>query len=1005
MVIKTYNIIFVRISNNTKIAWLEINDKHIIENADGDYETTVKASETSAKIEITLDDILAKVTLGGNVETGAITETTILPDSGDTIKTITVTAQDGTVATHKIIIHKQENDLGLDMVKLDGRAATKVNDTTFKIDVIKGTTNAEIEAIAQKTSEYVSINDNTETISSNTYTNCDITSKEVKIVVKAMFNDGKTEEVDQEKEYKLIITEIEEPAILEDLTVTIKVDGEIIKPEADGIYIKVVADSTDNSLVWAGVNSVTSNVKIKDVNGETAFTNPEVQRNISLQTAVAEVTVQVQNGAGTTKDYTLYIIKDSEPVDDAGLKQLLADDVDIQPESDGSYTVNIAADSQEVKLEAIANYEFARVSINGNTLTRGSNTNTISMGTESNKTIKIDVISVLGTVKQYTVNIKKEQDEFGLEAVYLDDRIASKINDTTFEIDVTKGTTSVDLKAVTSENTSYVQIYGNTINQNVNTYNDYLLTNGNTVEIKVYDATQTNSKTYTLNINEKTGTLDDLLVDIKVDGQSVNIDTDGSYVATVTKDKAKANVWAGANSVTTEVNIIDTQTGAESGYQTLSATKDIELNQEITEVKVKVKNGSGTEQEYTLYIVKFGEEMDDVSLESLYADGVEILPQADGSYSVEIQRSANSVNLVATATQSTSKVSINGNSETKHVNTETISLGTQDSKTIKIRVTSISGNTKEYTVEIHKVHEELELQSVYVDGRAASKTGDKEYTIDIESTKNDVTIEAISYINTKYVSIDSNTATVGSNIYNNYNVSNDTTTVSIKVLSEDQSTFETYTLIINKTDDVLTDLVPVIKVDGNIITPYDGNIYIAIVNSNKANSILWAGIDSETSKVKIDDGVYDNPSVTENVTLTDTETHKKVTVQNGEGTEKEYEVIIIKESSRIYDTSLLKVEAGAGATTQGEVTVEPDGTYSIEIEKDAQTLDLTAIANYDYAKVSIDGNDYSLKTDSKTIQIGTEETKTIMIKVQSVSGAVKNYIVKIYRFWTEINLC
>ena len=51
-VTKTYNIIFARLSNNTNIKWLEINDKHIIEDDDGNYETTVKASEENAKIEI-----------------------------------------------------------------------------------------------------------------------------------------------------------------------------------------------------------------------------------------------------------------------------------------------------------------------------------------------------------------------------------------------------------------------------------------------------------------------------------------------------------------------------------------------------------------------------------------------------------------------------------------------------------------------------------------------------------------------------------------------------------------------------------------------------------------------------------------------------------------------------------------------------------------------------------------------------------------------------------------
>ena len=41
-VTKTYNIMFVRLSNDTKIQWLEVNKKHIIEDENGNYEITVK---------------------------------------------------------------------------------------------------------------------------------------------------------------------------------------------------------------------------------------------------------------------------------------------------------------------------------------------------------------------------------------------------------------------------------------------------------------------------------------------------------------------------------------------------------------------------------------------------------------------------------------------------------------------------------------------------------------------------------------------------------------------------------------------------------------------------------------------------------------------------------------------------------------------------------------------------------------------------------------------------
>ena len=1002
-VTKTYNIMFIRISNNTNIQWLEINDKHIIENDDGNYETTVKASAETAKVEITLEDVLAKVTMGGNVEVGTLTETIILPETGDTVKTITVTAQDGTISTHNIIIHKQENDLGLNEVYLDNRIATRIDDTTFEIDVVKGTTNAEIKAIANKATEYVSISDNERTIKENTYTDCKINNGEVKIKVIAMFGEGSSAEIDQEKEYTLIIKEVEEPIIIDDLRTTIKVDDEIITPDTDGKYVKVLPEETDNAVVWAEVNSETSKVKIKDVNGETEYTNPSAQKNISLQDGVTEVTAIVENGAGTTKEHVIYLVKDNEPIDDAELKNVIADDVEIDKNEDGTYTVNIDKDAESTKIEAIANYEYAKVSIDGNVPTRGTNTNTIDMTDISKKTIKIAVTSITGTTEQYVVNIVKEQDELALDSIFMNNRIAKQIDETTYEIDVEKGTETVNLQAITAHEESYVQIVNNEPTLHTNNFDNYLLKNGTSVNITVYNSDKTDSRTYTLNIKEKTVTLEDLRASIRVDGEEVSADTDGNYVVVVDKDKAKANVWAGTNSITSKVNIIDNQTAEETGYEVLSTTKDIELTSSTTKVTVKVMNGADQEKTYTLYIIKNGEETDDVSLKSLVANDIEIEAKEDGNYVIEIARDVEEVKLVATTTLETSKLSIQGNEQTRHVNTETIKMENEDKKIITIVVTSISGQTKEYTVEIHKEHEDLELDSIYVDGRKAIKVGENQYSIDVKEDTNNVNIEAVAYINTNYVQIDGNVQAVGKNTYNNYSVE-DETIVPVKVFNEDMSNSKDYTLVINRTTEELKDLTPEIKVDGKTILPDVDGIYVAVVNESKLNAILWAGVDRETSSVKIDSSEYKTPSITENVELTEKETTKTVSVTNGAGEEKQYTVLIIKESEDIYDANLQKLIAGSGASTEGEVVAETDGTYSIEITKDATQLKLTAIADYEYAKVSIDGNGWTRGSNSNTVEIGDAEEKTVIVKVESVSGIIKNYIVNIYRTPEELEI-
>jgi len=599
---KTYNIIFVRISNNTKITWLEVNDKHIIENNEGDYEVTVKSSEELAKVEITLDDVLAKVTIGGTEETGYLEETLILPETGDTIKTIKVTAQDGTVSEHKLIIHKQVNDLGLDKVYLNGRIATKVNDTTFEIDVEKGTETADIRAIAKNIKEYVSIEGNTKTIEENTYTRCSIKDGQVKIKIIAMYED----EIDEEKEYTLVIKEKEAPDVLEDLKVTIKVDEEIIKQDSDGAYIKVVPQDKDNCVVSAEINSETSKVKIKDANGETEYAYPESYKNISLQDEVTEVLVTAQNGAGQTKEYTVYIIKENENLDDAELKTLLADGEEVTKEEDGSYFVEVAKDANTVKLTAIANYEYAKVTIDDGTASRGTAIKDMDMTDTEEKTIIVKVESISGTIKNYVVNIYKEKEELALRAVYVDGRIARKVSDTEYTLDVVKGTNNIDIEAILyKQKGEYVSIFGSTKEEGRTKVTYSLSDNGETINIKASNGLNEadagyKEKDYTLKITyvDKIEDLSDLQLQISVNDKVIEKSKEGIYIAEVSADSKEALTKVKANSSTTKVKI------GTSEYQVLEIEKTVELPQQVTKVKVYGVNGAGDSVEEEIWIIK-----------------------------------------------------------------------------------------------------------------------------------------------------------------------------------------------------------------------------------------------------------------------------------------------------------------------------------------------------------------------------------------------------------------
>ena len=705
-VTKTYNILFVRLSNDTKIQWLEVNKKHIIEDENGNYEVTVKATQEIANVRIVLSNILATVTMGGDVKQGELEENIILPEIGDTKKTITVTAMDGTVRTCTLTIHKQVNNLGLEKVYLNGRIATKVDDNTFKIDVKKGTSLADIKAIASKSDEYVSIQNNSQTKGENTYKNCTITSKEIPIKVTAMFDD----EVDEQKQYKLIINEVEELDVVEDLKVTIKLDDEEIPQDTDGNYVKVVSNDKDNGSLWAGITSKTSKVKIKDDNGETDYEYPSSQKNITLQNGVTEVTVTVKNGASEEKEYMVYIIKDTEDLDNANIKEIVAGkgavtEGVISPEQDGSYTTFIKKGETTIELTAKSEYPYSKVSIDGNQETRGTNTNNINMGDLSEKQVIVKITSIDGTTEQYIVNIYREPSELDLKSVFVDNRQATKVDDTNYTIDIVKGTKTVDIKAILYSDTEYVSIANNDFELQENTLNNYDIANGLKIKIIASNKLDNTADDYiqkeyilTLTQVDKEEDLKDLQLTIKVDNKEVQKQDDGIYIAKVNKENTSSIVEASSTSITTQVKINDKQ------FRAKTTKEKVELPEDITEVTICAKNGAGNQVEYKLYIVKEGSKEDnDFGLKEVKANEKQATLKDDGTYEVEVKASETKVNLEAIATQKLAFVSVDGNKETRGSNIKEIDMTDKTIKEVKVIVTSLSGDKKEYTVKIHRL--------------------------------------------------------------------------------------------------------------------------------------------------------------------------------------------------------------------------------------------------------------------------------------------------------------
>lgn len=279
---------------------------------------------------------------------------------------------------------------------------------------------------------------------------------------------------------------------------------------------------------------------------------------------------------------------------------------EVTKEADGTYSIEMKKTEDSLDLTAIASYEYALLNIDGGDWTRGTNNTSIDMTDIEEKMIIIKVESVSGIIKNYIVNIYKEQDELALREVRVDNRLATKVSDTEYTLDVVIGTTEIDIKAVLYNLTSeYVSIYGATPELGTTTYVDYQLVNGDIINIKASNGLDNTDpsykeKDYTLKITyvPDVEDLSDLQLEIRVDNKVINKNKEGLYIADVNADAEKALVGVKANSKSTKVKIND------SSYEILTIEETVLLPDRITKVKVYAVNGAGDTVEKEVLIVK-----------------------------------------------------------------------------------------------------------------------------------------------------------------------------------------------------------------------------------------------------------------------------------------------------------------------------------------------------------------------------------------------------------------
>lgn len=160
---------------------------------------------------------------------------------------------------------------------------------------------------------------------------------------------------------------------------------------------------------------------------------------------------------------------------------------------------------------------------------------------------------------------------------------------------------------------------------------------------------------------------------------------------------------------------------------------------------------------------------------------------------------------------------------------------------------------------------------------------------------------------------------------------------------------------------------------------------------SKDNTSYTVKVPKTATTVKLEGTANDSKAKVSglgNITLTGDTTTATIKITAEDGTTKTYTVKIEKEkeatTTKSSDATLKKLDIGG--FTLNPTFKSNINTYSIKVKNNITGLDVTAIPNYDKAKVTISGN-----------KNWKEGTNTVTIKVTAEDGSVNNYIINVER--------
>ncbi len=460
----SYILNIVKKSNNADLNYIEVNEKRATLQDDGTYLINLSEALTEVNVKAQAKDENADIKIDGYEFNKQTTTETVKIDSKETICTIYVKAEDGTVKKYTLRISGLPDDSTLQSVTVNGIEAKYIEGEN-KYEIRSEETNFNIVATATDNLAKVSLNENKEDIGSSTIT---VTKEnEVTIVkIKVTAQDG----IDS-TEYILEIKEKSNDTALQ----SVVVNGQQATINSEGNYIASIKGNEDNAIIVINANDSFATVYLdEDTQNESNLT---ITKTITQKET--KYTIKVEAEDGTEQTYKLIITKlssnieikklsvtmkiekvsegESEDVTEEstqeGSKELQTEEktVVLEPLEDGNYYLKIErVDNVDVK--AILEDNAASVKIRNSNFVLAENSQTINTVSEITNVI-ITVKAEDGTIKTYTLILEKKSNDTSIKSIESEDLV----NIEEQKVYVDEELESIDLKIVTNSELAYIK--------------------------------------------------------------------------------------------------------------------------------------------------------------------------------------------------------------------------------------------------------------------------------------------------------------------------------------------------------------------------------------------------------------------------------------------------------------------------------------------------------------------------------------------------------------------